>query len=535
MQSQLIDLLSGNNAVRFRWAWILGNATIDSLAKESRQTVNLFPTNCVLIVWLEVAKRQSNEDDGMTVIEATQQVRDPGEPKDQLLQNIKDYTAMSFALLWQRQAIFLATTILTGFFFEPLNAILFYGTILICEAQDLYLAKRVARLNPDERKAIAMMVAWILLNTILSSTAICLYAVSVALEQPTGGHFTPLFFLFAAALFAAMNNHQFVWAMIVRLAMYGVSFMVIVVKDIWVEQPDLSSDLWLHFFTVVFVMYFLIDCSLVFLKLYRKNLEQLEKLKEEHERTKAAYVAKTQFISTVSHELRTPLTSIKGSLDLINSGAMGEVPEKMQNLIELASKNSERLSSLINDVLDIQKMEAGEMVIRKTAIDVRPLVQEAIACNLGFASAHNVEIVEDEQEDQDLMIRGDASRLMQVLTNMISNAAKFSFEGGTVTVGFKRIGPRVRIFVKDQGVGIPAGCRDKVFDRFSQIDSSDERHAGGTGLGMNISKEIVEQFGGTIDYYSTVGVGTEFFVEFPIFEGGSGSIARAFSGKSNAA
>jgi signal transduction histidine kinase len=324
--------------------------------------------------------------------------------------------------------------------------------------------------------------------------------------------------LFAAALFAAMNNHQFVWAMIVRLAMYGISFMVIVVKDIWIEQPDLSSDLWLHFFTVVFVMYFLIDCSLVFLKLYQTNLEQLEKLREEHERTKAAYIAKTQFISTVSHELRTPLTSIKGSLDLIKSGAMGEVPDKMQNLVELASKNSERLASLINDVLDIQKMEAGEMVIKETRINVNSLVDEAIACNLGFASAHNVELVEERSSEQDLFIKGDASRLIQVLTNMISNAAKFSFDRGVVTVGCEVIGSRVRVYVKDQGIGIPEGSRDKVFDRFSQIDSSDERHAGGTGLGMNISKEIVEHFGGTIDYESTLGVGTVFFVEFPLLE-----------------
>ncbi|WP_170763622.1 sensor histidine kinase [Ruegeria lacuscaerulensis] len=454
----------------------------------------------------------------MTVIEATQTDRDTGAQEDRLLQNIKDYTAMSFALLWQRQAIFLATTILTGFFFDPINALLFYGTILICEVQDLILARRVPRLNPDQRKAIAMMVVWILLNTILSSTAICLYAVSVAFKQPTGGHFTPLFFLFAAALFAAMNNHQFVWAMIVRLSMYGVSFMVIVVKDIWIERPELSSDLWLHFFTVIFVMYFLIDCSLVFLRLYRKNLEQLEKLKEEHERTKAAYIAKTQFISTVSHELRTPLTSIKGSLDLINSGALGEIPDKMENLVHLASKNSERLASLINDVLDIQKMEAGEMSYREGTIDVHALVREAISCNLGYASAHNVEIAEDIRGKSDVFIKGDASRLLQVLTNMISNAAKFSFDGGEVTVGCKKTGPRVRIFVKDKGIGIPKGCRDKVFDRFSQIDSSDERHAGGTGLGMNISREIVEHFGGTIDYKSTLGKGTEFFIELPICE-----------------
>ena len=454
----------------------------------------------------------------MTVIEATQQDRVGNEADERLLQNIKDYTSMSFALLWQRQAIFLATTILTAFFFDPFKALFFYGVLLICEAQDLYLARRVAQLKAEQRRAITMMVVWILLNTVLSATAICLYAISIAIEQPVGGHFTPLFFLFAAALFAAMNNHQFVWAMIVRLVMYGFSFMMIVVKDIWIEQPELSSELWLQFFTVVFVMYFLIDCSLVFLKLYQTNLAQLEKLKEEHERTKAAYIAKTQFISTVSHELRTPLTSIKGSLDLINSGAMGQVPDNMQNLVALASKNSERLASLINDVLDIQKMEAGEMIIHETVVNVGDLVHEAVDCNLGFASAHNVRIVEDPGTGEDVSIKGDSSRLIQVLSNMISNAAKFSFDGGKVTVGYRVSGPSVRLFVRDEGIGIPEGSRDKVFDRFSQVDSSDERNAGGTGLGMSISQEIVEQFGGVIDYHSTLGVGTEFYVELPILE-----------------
>ncbi|MCV2886750.1 sensor histidine kinase [Ruegeria aquimaris] len=451
----------------------------------------------------------------MTAIDARQLDQVPEKPVERMLQNMKDYTAMSFELIWQRQAILLSATILTGYFFDFFNALLFYSCILICEGQDLILARRVARLRPDQRKAIFESLAWILLNTVLHSTAICLYAISVALAQPSGGHFTPLFFLFAAALFAAMNNHQIVWAMILRLTMYGISFMVIVVEDIWVERPDLSSELWLHFFTVVFVMYFLIDCAFVFLRLYRTNLAQLEKLREEHERTKAAYIAKSQFVSTVSHELRTPLTSIKGSLDLINSGAIGEVPEKMQGLVDMASKNSQRLASLINDILDIQKMEAGEMVYRIRTVDVCAIVQEAISSNLGYASAHKVTIEQDCPDEGDLYISADASRLIQVLSNMISNAAKFSSEGSRVTVGCRRTDTGIRIYVKDRGIGIPPGSRDKVFDRFSQIDSSDERHAGGTGLGMNISREIVEHFGGIIDYESEVGVGSVFYVEFP--------------------
>ena len=455
----------------------------------------------------------------MTVYDVPQQEPVIDIPEDRLLKNMKDYTAMSFELLWQRQAIFFAVTVLTAFFFDPIQALVFYITILLCEVQDLMLARRVAELKSDDRQAVTVNLIWILLNTVLGSGAICIYAVSVAFQQPTGSYFTPLFFLFAAALFAAMNNHQLVWALALRLAMYAVSFMLIVVKDLWTEWPDPSPDLWLQFFTVVFVMYFLIDCSFVFLKLYKTNLAQLEKLREEHERTKAAYVAKSQFVSTVSHELRTPLTSIKGSIDLINSGALGEVPERMQGLLDMAGKNSKRLSSLINDVLDLQKIEAGELVNRREAINVGELVKEAVGSNLGYASAHNVEIVADAPAGQEpVFVIGDSARLMQVLANMISNAVKFSFDRGQVVVGHKQQGGRVRIYVRDNGIGIPEGSKETVFDRFTQVDSSDERHAGGTGLGMNISKEIIESLGGTIDYTSRVGSGTEFFIELPLLD-----------------
>lgn len=435
-------------------------------------------------------------------------------PDARRLQYMKNYTWATFALLWQRQAIYLTTTLLTAYYFDAINAAIFYCTILFCEVQDVIIARRVAKLQVNQKRAIRSCLIWILLNTVLSAGAICLYALSVAFKQQTGGHFTPLFFLFAAALFAAMNNHQIVLALAIRLAMYGVSFLVIVVKDIWIVRPPMDSDLWLQFFTVVFVMYFLIDCSVVFLKLYRRNVAQLEELRQEHERTKAAYVVKSQFLSTVSHELRTPLTSIKGSLDLLNSGAICPIPEKMQSLLNMADKNSARLSNLIDDVLDLQKIESGEMYYHKEVLSVQDLVSEAVASNMGYATAHNVTLAEDIPSGNDpILIDGDETRLLQVLANMISNAAKFSNAGGVVTVGCESVGDKVRIFVKDTGCGIPEGSKGKVFGRFSQLDSSDQRRAAGSGLGMNISKEIVEHHNGKIDYDSELGQGTTFFIE----------------------
>ena len=435
-----------------------------------------------------------------------------------LEQQIRDYYNVSTKLIWQRQAIFLAATILTAFYFDPSKSFGCYGAVLFTELVDLMLARRVERRGPYDWATARRFLLWILANTALSASSICLFVFMIALQQDVGGHFTPLFFLFAAALFAAMNNHQLLPALALRLAIYGVTFFSIVLLDIWRVMPPLGSELWLHFFTVVFVLYFIIDCSFVFLRLYRNNLRQLEILRAEHERTKAAYVAKSQFVSTVSHELRTPLTSIKGSLDLMASGMLGPVPKEMQSMLEIASKNSTRLANLINDILDLQKIESGEMPYHFDTVDVRQLVVDAVDANRGYADKLGLELVGEIIEGEPVFIKGDENRLMQVMSNIISNALKFSDPGGCVTVSYSVIGEKVRIYVKDEGVGIPEDSRDKVFDKFSQIDSTDQRKVGGTGLGMNISKQIVEHHKGLIDYVSELGEGTTFFVEFDTIE-----------------
>lgn len=434
---------------------------------------------------------------------------------EHLLQSLKDYTAMAIALLWQRQAIFLSATILTAFYFEPLNAAVFYVVILFCEFQDYLLAKRVANLRPNQTKAIWLTLTGILVNAVLSASAICIYAVSVAISQDAGGHFTPLFFLFAAALFAAMNNHQLAPALAIRLTLYGISFVVITLRDVWVENPPISSELWLHFFTVIFVMYFLTDCSVVFLKLYRKNNATMETLRKEHARTKAAYLAKSQFVATVSHELRTPLTSIKLALDLLNAGCLGPVPEKMKSVLETAGRNGERLSKLIDDLLDLQKIEAGEMTYRMETLELQSFLSDAIDANQHFAEGQQVTLIPEYHDKPQTFVEADEMRLMQVMSNMISNAVKFSHKGGDVLVGYQHNNGTTTIYVKDNGIGIPEGAYEKVFGKFSQLDSSDRRQIGGTGLGMSISKEIVEHFNGTIDYTSELGQGTTFFVELP--------------------
>ncbi len=222
---------------------------------------------------------------------------------------------------------------------------------------------------------------------------------------------------------------------------------------------------------------------------------------------------KNEFVSTVSHELRTPLTSIRGSLGLVLGGVAGVLPEKALNLLQLASNNTERLLLLINDILDIQKIEAGEMPVALSSHDVDELITTILANNQVYAEQHGVSfklgIV-----DSALKINVDAERLNQVMSNLLSNAAKFSPKGAVVEVMVKRQEGGVRISVADQGGGIPLDFQDKLFDKFTQCDSSDIREKGGTGLGMSIIKALTEKMGGEISYDTTEGKGSTFHVDF---------------------
>lgn len=432
-----------------------------------------------------------------------------------LLNNTGDYSRAVTTLTWQRQALFACVSILTGWFFDPLKSALFFAVCMGCEYVDLWLARKVEANSRGDLRVASKAKTGYLINTVVSALAICAYAIWVGITEDGVGMFTALFCLFSAAIYAAINNHQLLGTLVIRLTLYGLSFVIITARDLWVYRPPLTSDMWLQFFTVIYVMYFLIDCSLGFLGMYRQNLQRLEDLEIEHERAKAALVLKSQFVAVVSHELRTPLTSIKGSLDLLSSGKFGEITPQTKSLLDLAGRNSQRLARLVDDLLDLQKLEEGKIVFEKETINVGEFVADAINSHQGLAERYNVHLKGDLNHSGAVYVQADPSRLMQVMGNIISNAAKFSDDEGDVEIGFTTSNGRVRIFVTDQGVGIPEGSEDEVFGRFIQLDSSDQRKFGGTGLGMNISREIIEAIGGTISYESELGVGTTFFIELP--------------------
>lgn len=224
---------------------------------------------------------------------------------------------------------------------------------------------------------------------------------------------------------------------------------------------------------------------------------------------------KSEFVSTISHELRTPLTSIAGSLTLISGGAAGETPPKIARLVGIARQNSERLIRLINDILDLEKAEAGKLDF---ALEVRGLRNEVASVaefNRGFAQGLGVAIELEDGDDANVLI--DSDRLTQVLTNLISNAAKFSPPGGVVRIRIDREGEAaVRVTVSDNGPGIPADFCARIFQKFAQADASDTRAKGGTGLGLSIAKTITEKLGGRIGFDTVPGKGTSFHIVLPI-------------------
>ncbi|MCB1358098.1 MAG: hypothetical protein KDK53_16960 [Maritimibacter sp.] len=231
-------------------------------------------------------------------------------------------------------------------------------------------------------------------------------------------------------------------------------------------------------------------------------------------RARQANRAKSDFVATVSHELRTPVTSIMGSLDLIASGALSGSPEKAAEIVDIARTNSRRLATLIEDLLQIQKMETGNLDYHFEPVAIGTAVEQAIRLTRPIAGNTGIEI-KTPAPLPPLHVRADQSRLEQVITNILSNAVKFSHPGSEILVDVIERPSGVRVSVADHGIGIPDGARDRVFAPFGQIDSSDTRSAGGTGLGLNIAKRIMEAHRGLIDYRATPGGGTTFYIELP--------------------
>jgi signal transduction histidine kinase/ActR/RegA family two-component response regulator len=224
---------------------------------------------------------------------------------------------------------------------------------------------------------------------------------------------------------------------------------------------------------------------------------------------------KTEFVSTVSHELRTPLTSIKGSLHLLLSDEGLVLDETQRHLVDISLKNTDRLIRLINNILDISKMEAGHIHLDLELHRPVDFVEMAVEGIRGFADSRGIALESQVAPDVPT-VRVDFDRMVQVVTNLLSNAIKFSPERGRVTVGARRAGADVAIWVTDQGQGIAPEDVGRLFRKFQQLDGRTVRAVGGTGLGLAICRGIVEEHGGRIGVESRPGEGATFTVRLPV-------------------
>lgn len=253
------------------------------------------------------------------------------------------------------------------------------------------------------------------------------------------------------------------------------------------------------------------------LRIERQSLQQrtadMQFARDEAER---ASRVKSEFIATVSHELRTPLTAISGALGLVSAGVAGVLPPKVAEMVGIALKNSRRLSFLINDLLDMEKLLAGKMHFDRHVQPLMPQLEQSLVDNQSYAAQFGVRLVLGRRAEA-LQVEVDVQRLQQVMANLLSNAAKFSPAGSTVEVDVLPSGGTVRVVVSDHGPGIPLAFQPRIFQKFSQADASDTRQKGGTGLGLAISRELIEHMGGRMGFESTPGQGARFFFELPVW------------------
>jgi PAS domain S-box-containing protein len=221
----------------------------------------------------------------------------------------------------------------------------------------------------------------------------------------------------------------------------------------------------------------------------------------------------SEFIAIVSHELRTPLTAIRGSLAVLEAGVVGALPDKAMELVKVAHRNSKRLVHMVNDILDMEKLAAGKMKFNMRAVELVALVSGALEANAAYAESLNVRFVFNVFPET-ASIWGDPDRLIQVLTNLMSNAAKFSPAGEAVELRILAQNQAWRVEVSDRGPGIPQAFRSQIFGTFAQADNSATRQKGGTGLGLNITKTMVELMEGQIGFDTEEGVGSTFWIMF---------------------
>lgn len=238
-------------------------------------------------------------------------------------------------------------------------------------------------------------------------------------------------------------------------------------------------------------------------------------VKKEELRRKKAEAIKEEFVTIVSHELRTPLTSINGVIKLIENEQLGVISDKMKPYIKMASENIDRLANLVNDILDVKKMESGEFEVVKEKINLVSILEKSIVNVKPFVSKFNASI-NYTKPASDYFVYADEKRLLQVFDNLLSNAIKYGAANDTINISFQELGQNIRVNIEDHGIGIAEKHHETLFDKFTQAHSRETDVVKGTGLGLNIVKRIMDAHKGDVDFESEINKGSVFYIILPL-------------------
>jgi len=238
-------------------------------------------------------------------------------------------------------------------------------------------------------------------------------------------------------------------------------------------------------------------------------------LKNEEKKRLKAEAVKSEFVAVVSHELRTPLTSISGAIKLIENEALGKINKEIKVYLNLASNNIDRLTSLVNDILDVKKMETGEFDLEQKNINLVDVIEQAIQDNTDYAKKFDATFY-FEKPKKNYTVYADKSRLLQVLTNLLSNAVKYGAEKDIIKIYLKELAGKIQVNIEDHGKGLSEKNKEYVFEKFTQSHSREDELVQGTGLGLNIAKKIIDKHDGTISYRSKKNKGTVFYFILPL-------------------
>ena len=261
------------------------------------------------------------------------------------------------------------------------------------------------------------------------------------------------------------------------------------------------------------------EIEMLNLSLEAKVTERTRELSEANRKLQTLDRLKSEFVSNASHELRTPLTAIRMSVDNLLDGVVGEAGPKLQRYLTTVRNNTDRLARLVTDLLDLSRIEAGRVELRRTPVPVQPIIQEVAENLLPMAAGKGLSLVAVPADAAPLLAFADRDKLQQILINLIENATKFTPTGGCITVSARDAGKQfVEIAVEDTGEGIPADELEAVFDKFHQVRRAGQGKPQGTGLGLTIAKSLIELHGGRIWVESEVGRGTRFVLTLPTEE-----------------